>query len=139
MNKSNTARLLGALFLLGATSLAGNAWAFHGHHHVGIHYGVYLGSPWPYYPYGYYPPLYYPQPQVIVQSPPVYIEQSYPQPAPVNVAPPPAVTPPAAPVAAPENYWYYCSRPQGYYPYIKECKVNWQPVAPQPPAAASPR
>lgn len=135
MNKTTTSRLLSALLLLGASCLTSNAWAFHGHHRVGIHYGVYLGSPWPYYPYGYYPPLYYPQPQVIVQSPPVYIEQSNPQPAPAYVAPPPT-----APVAAaPESYWYYCSRPQGYYPYIKECKVNWQPVAPQPPAAAGQR
>jgi hypothetical protein len=26
------------------------------------------------------------------------------------------------------QYWYYCHNPQGYYPYIQQCSVNWQPV-----------
>jgi hypothetical protein len=29
-------------------------------------------------------------------------------------------------------YWYYCSNPQGYYPYVKNCSVNWIPVPPKP-------
>jgi hypothetical protein len=33
---------------------------------------------------------------------------------------------------APDYYWYYCPRPQGYYPYIQECSVPWQPVPPAP-------
>ena len=52
----------------------------------------------------YYPPPYYP--------PPVYIEQA-----------------PAAP--PPQNYWYYCTDPQGYYPTIKECPGGWLKVVPQ--------
>lgn len=31
------------------------------------------------------------------------------------------------------QYWYYCTQPQGYYPYIKECKENWLKVIPFPP------
>ena len=24
--------------------------------------------------------------------------------------------------------WYYCSSPAGYYPYVSQCKIGWQPV-----------
>lgn len=117
-----------AVLLLGLGGLtSSSAWAQHSHGHH-IHYGFYVGVPGPFiggpfYPYPYYPPMYYPQPQVIVQSPPVYIEQSQPAPAPA----------PAPAASAPSAYWYYCSNPQGYYPYVKQCSTAWQPVAPQPP------
>ena len=26
------------------------------------------------------------------------------------------------------QYWYYCSDPPGYYPYVTQCNVQWQPV-----------
>ncbi len=32
------------------------------------------------------------------------------------------------------NDWYYCSNPEGYYPYVKNCPDGWLPVAPQPTA-----
>ena len=67
---------------------------------------------------GIYPPSYWYNPPVVVQSAPsVYIERD------------------AAP-AAPEDeayYWYHCGRPEGYYPYIKECPGGWQKVVPTPP------
>lgn len=28
----------------------------------------------------------------------------------------------------PGQYWYYCSNPPGYYPYVQYCSVPWQPV-----------
>jgi hypothetical protein len=36
-------------------------------------------------------------------------------------------------VSAPP-YWYYCSAPAGYYPYVTQCYGPWQPVPAQPPA-----
>jgi hypothetical protein len=36
-------------------------------------------------------------------------------------------------VAAPP-YWYYCSNPAGYYPYVTQCYGPWQPAPAQPPA-----
>jgi hypothetical protein len=54
-------------------------------------------------------------------------------PAPVYPYPdpymPPVVAMPAAP--APQPTWYYCANPQGYYPYVAQCTVPWQPVPAQ--------
>lgn len=41
---------------------------------------------------------------------------------------PPVVVVPPAPAPAPVQYWYYCSNPIGYYPYVPRCSVNWQQV-----------
>ncbi|HWA88735.1 MAG TPA: hypothetical protein VG889_01785 [Rhizomicrobium sp.] len=30
----------------------------------------------------------------------------------------------------PRYYWYFCSDPEGYYPYIQECRRAWHPVPP---------
>jgi len=32
----------------------------------------------------------------------------------------------------PDYYWYYCTNPQGYYPYIQECIGTWHAVPPAP-------
>ena len=37
---------------------------------------------------------------------------------------------------APGAYWYYCSSPPGYYPYVQRCAGPWQPVTPTPPPGA---
>ena len=29
------------------------------------------------------------------------------------------------------NYWYYCTEPAGYYPYVQNCSRNWLQVVPQ--------
>ena len=93
---------------------------------LGIHIGVplYWGWPSPYYapspryPRHYYPyPPYYDYPPVIAipSPPPVYVERDD--------------------DAAPDGdraYWYYCYRPEGYYPYVKECPGGWDRVAPTP-------
>lgn len=91
---------------------------YHGYHsHPGFsfYFGVPL-FPRPYYSYPYYP--YYPPAIVTVPSrPPVYIERS----------------PPQATQQFPAGYWYYCSNPEGYYPYIQDCPTGWRQVDPIPP------
>jgi hypothetical protein len=84
--------------------------------------GVYIDA-WPGYygppPYGYYPPYpYYPPVVAVPSAPPTYVEQGEEQ-------TPPAQSP---------NYWYYCEKPQGYYPYVRQCPGGWQKVSPQPTA-----
>lgn len=50
-------------------------------------------------------------------------------PAPVYPYPDPYLPPTVAP--APGATWYYCANPQGYYPYVAQCAVPWQPVPAQ--------
>jgi hypothetical protein len=47
---------------------------------------------------------------------------------------------PAQEPRTPTSYWYYCTDPAGYYPYVQRCKVAWTPVVPQnvPPDVANP-
>lgn len=119
-------KLLKPLFALGLLAVAmsgSSAWAdryYHGGPRVGVVVGV--GGPFYHYPPPYYyPPYPYPYPPVVVApaEPPVYIEQS---PPPLQASQP-----------APSNDWFYCRKPDGYYPYVKECPGGWQRVAPQPP------
>ncbi len=106
------------LLLLSGLLLAQTALA-HGHSHVGIMLNVPL---WP----AYYRP-YYPPPVIVVPaSPPVYVES----PRPVVLQAQPVVAAPAAPQ---ENYWYYCAKPEGYYPYVQQCSTPWTKVLPRPP------
>lgn len=49
-------------------------------------------------------------------------------------ATPPVVVSAAPAAAAPEtSFWYYCSQPAGYYPYVKDCSQPWMKVVPQQP------
>lgn len=50
-------------------------------------------------------------------------------PAPVVVGAVPA----PAPVAPEPSYWYYCTQPAGYYPYVQQCSQPWMKVVPQQP------
>ncbi len=112
MNAIKSLKWLAALMLLAAAGM-GSAWADHGyygHTRFGVVVGVPFG-PW-YYP----PPYYYPPYQpVVIERPPVYVEQ------------------PGPPQAAQAGYWYYCVAAKAYYPYVNECPGGWQRVAPQPP------
>lgn len=100
------------------------AWA-RGHARVGIFFGVPLiGAPYYYPPRYYYPPYpgyypgYYPYAApAVAAAPPVYVEQGQESPQGATL---------------PSNYWYYCTTPQGYYPYVKDCPNGWQQVSPQP-------
>jgi hypothetical protein len=113
-----------AAAMLAGTVASGSALAqrpFHGGPRVSV--GFYVGAPYyPYYYSPYYRPYYYPPVVVVPATPPVYIEQAQPQPAPQ-----------AAPQQPPAGWWYYCAEGQGYYPYVKQCPGGWQQVAPQPP------
>lgn len=105
------ARIIAALLLLAGMAVAVPAQA----HHFRSHVGIFIGGPvWGWYPPPYYyPPAYYYPPVVEVPvAPPVYIERE------------------SAPATG--GYWYYCERPQGYYPYVKSCPGGWQRVRPQP-------
>lgn len=119
-----------------AAMAGGTAWAAPGHggghgwhgggwHGGGGHFrgrvGVVIGGPlywpsysypsYPYYPY--YPGPYYSPPVVVTPAPQTYIEQGS---------------------DAADQYWYFCSNPQGYYPYVQTCPSGWRQVTPQPPA-----
>lgn len=86
----------------------GGRWE-HGWHdgHIGWWWGA--GGSWYEYPYPVYPyPAPYTPPTVIVQQP----------------------APPLGP--APEQFWYYCDNPKGYYPYVATCPTPWRPVPAQP-------
>lgn len=113
-----------ALTALMAVLASAPAHADH-YYYGGTRVGVVIGAPgyWsypgPYYPYPPYPYPYYSYPPIVVTpaEPPTYVEQA---PAP-------------QPQAQPANDWYYCRKPEGYYPYVKQCPGGWQRVAPQPP------
>ena len=59
-----------------------------------------------------------------VTAPQVYFEQD------AVPAAPTAAPPVAAPAA---SYWYYCTQPAGYFPYVKDCSQPWLKVVPQVP------
>jgi hypothetical protein len=61
-------------------------------------------------------------------------------PAPVYPYPDPYLPPGAvAPLASgAQQYWYYCSNPAGYYPYVPECATVWQAVPENAPTAYPP-
>ena len=126
--KTNPAARTFLTFMLTLTTLftagTGTAWGHGPRVSIGFGFGA------PYYPYYYrpypyyYPPYaYYPAP-VVVQQQPVYVEQYAPQP---QSQPQPQTQP-----QAPSGYWYFCAEQNGYYPYVKECQMGWQRVAPQP-------
>ena len=88
---------------------------------VGIYYGG-LG----YYGYGYgydygYPYAYAPIVINAEPTPQVLIQQG----AGTGVT---AQNEPAA------NYWYYCTQPAGYFPYVQNCSQPWMKVVPQIPS-----
>jgi outer membrane protein OmpA-like peptidoglycan-associated protein len=49
--------------------------------------------------------------------------------------PPDYLPPPEGNGPPPEQFWYYCDDPQGYYPYVVFCSHDWQPVPATPPGA----
>lgn len=107
--------VVGALSAAVALTASSPGWSHDSRHRSRTHVGIFFGTPalwsWHYPPYYYYPPVI----AVPAPPPPVYVEQA----------------PPASAAPAP-GYWYYCSNPDGYYPYVKECPGGWQKVQPQP-------
>ena len=41
---------------------------------------------------------------------------------------------PAVQSVQPTHFWYYCTEPAGYYPYVRRCTVPWMTVVPQIPS-----
>ncbi len=70
-----------------------------------------------------------------------YVAPIYPYPSPyvpgtvIVESPEP---PPAPPTQPAPQYWYHCSAPEGYYPYVPECPGGWHRVAATPPPATEP-
>ncbi len=67
--------------------------------------------------YGYPPNYGYPPVVAAPSAPPIYIQQEVVQ---------------VQPQAQGDNYWHYCRKPDGYYPYVKNCPGGWIQVAPEP-------
>jgi hypothetical protein len=78
-------------------------------------------SYYPYYPYyySYYDPYYY---------------RSYGEPP----APPQGVPPPSESAQQQPSLWRFCQDPEGYYPYVKDCRGGWLRVVPPKPDAPPP-
>jgi len=141
MNARNLGRiglLLAALAVAGGASVPAQAHGGHGGHggghaHVGVGfyfgpgwgwgYGYPYASPYPYYYPGYYPPA----AAAVPSSPPEYIEQG-------DVNGGEAADTGDAGATAP-GVWFHCSKPDGYYPYIKDCPGGWEQVPAQPPSS----
>jgi hypothetical protein len=96
---------------------------------------------WYYYPQPIYPFPTYVGAEVVVNAPPPY--PPYDGPPSYDAPQPYGAVPPAPPPQAAAS-WYYCDNPQGYYPYVQNCSVQWRAVpsappgygaAPPPPAA----
>lgn len=105
--------VLAAMMLIAVGSSPSDAFrgGHGGHGRVGVFIGGPVWDPWwwgPPYPYPYYaaPPV------VIQQEPETYIQQS--------------------PSAEDQDYWYFCKKPEGYYPYVKKCPNGWLKVVPSP-------
>ncbi len=92
----------------------------HGRHDGRLGWWWIVGGLWYFYPTPVYP---YPDPY---QPPVVMVER------PQALVPAPEPLPP--PEAAAPQYWYYCEKPQGYYPYVSRCGTAWRKV----PAGAPP-
>jgi len=62
-----------------------------------------------------------------------YAQPAYPYPAyPYDPEPTPQDYPQQAQVPQDEEFWYYCSDPKGFYPYLDECRHDWSkmPITP---------
>lgn len=126
--KSIKTILLASLILAGAFGTS--AAQAHPGHFYGPRVGIYIDPwvafyPWAAYPYPYgygysgYAPVIVAQPA----APTVYIEQAQ-QTAPAQSA--------QSNQEAQSSDWYYCRKPQGYYPYVRNCSQAWERVPAQP-------
>lgn len=91
----------------------GNGFHEHGFHdHSRARLGIAIGAPLWWYGPGWYGPGWYGGP---------YYGYPYGY---------PYALPPVGYVERGATLWYYCSSPQGYYPYVKECGTGWRVVVP---------
>lgn len=87
----------------------------------------------------YYPQPIYPYPGYVSSyyySNPYYGDSYYNDPYYGSYLPYAGDVPPANAIGGPppesNQYWYYCRDPEGYYPYVRECRGRWEPVEPTP-------
>lgn len=121
MRLPKTLITIAALLLGMAWTVPAMAYGHYFHSRVGVFIGPGFGPwyyPWPYYygangPYPYY--YGYGAPAYAPTGPTQYVEQG-------------AVSAPQ-----PTGSWYFCADPQGYYPYVQQCRTSWQRVSPTPP------
>lgn len=66
-------------------------------------------------------------PRPVVSSPPVVV---YPGRPTIYLPPAPSET---AYANSTNQWWYYCAKPAGYYPYVNQCPTGWTKVSPRPP------
>jgi hypothetical protein len=95
-------------------------WCCNSWHGSSISFSFAFPVVYPYYVYPYYP--YYPY---YAAYPP-----AYPVSPPAESTSPP---PPAAAGPAPQQSWYYCNDPKGFYPYVQNCRTGWTAVPTAPP------
>ena len=97
---------------------------FYGSVFIGPGYGPGWYDPfwWPYGPYGYGYGYGY--------APPRVVERVY--------APPPADYLGVPDGPPPQQNWYHCRSPEGYYPYVRECNGEWEAVPVAPPDGPPP-
>jgi len=69
----------------------------------------------------YGPAPYYYGPPALIYAPPAG-----------GYAPPPAYQPPVTYMSQPQQYWYYCDDPRGYYPNVGVCPQGWRAVPATP-------
>ena len=118
--KTSRKVVVGVALALAAGMVQADRGGRHGGHWHGPRVGVVIGAPFGWYgpPFWYGPPYWYEPPMVVQSPPPVYIERG------ADVA-----------GEGPEPYyWYHCSKPEGYYPYVKDCPGGWKKVVPTPPS-----
>ena len=139
MKRSLLALLAGAA-LAGSVSLPAQAAHDHWHHgdwhggpRLSLNVDVWRGGYWH---RGWYGPRYgwwwvVPSAGYYYYSEPVYPYPDYYRPSTVVIerdsSPPPVTGVPA------QQYWYYCRDPDGYYPYVSECRGEWRQVPVTPP------
>ena len=124
--------ILAAVILVLSSTLLSQADGRGGHGGHGGHGGfafrssIWVGPGWwgpwgypyyydPYYPYYPYQYPYYAEPSVVIEKQaPVYVLPNRKQ--------------------EESDYWYFCPKPQGYYPYVKRCPSGWLKVVPSAPS-----
>ena len=116
MNKSFCLILVAVILIL-SSALPSQAEWHGGHGGFSFRGSIWVGPGWwgPWgYPYSYpYYPYYAESPVVIEKQAPVYVQPNRQQ--------------------EESDYWYFCTKPQGYYPYIKRCPGGWLKVVPSAP------
>jgi hypothetical protein len=96
--------------------------SYGGHRHGGGHFSgsIYIGPGWGYWDPFFYP-YYYTYPAYPYYTPPTVVVPQEPQ---------EYISPNTKSEEEQSGYWYYCRKPEGYYPYVERCPNGWMKVLP---------